>query len=73
MGFLLPGAKLWTYTTGGSVFSSPAVANGVVYAGSNDGNVYAFDLAGRAAAVKRPALAHLHPNYTLHPQHGRPA
>jgi len=30
------GAKLWSYTTGDVVNSSPAVANGVVYFGSED-------------------------------------
>jgi len=35
------GAKLWNYTSGGGV-ESPAVANGVVYVGSEDGNVYAI-------------------------------
>ena len=34
---------LWTYQTGGEVFSSPCVVNGVVYIGSNDNNVYALD------------------------------
>jgi outer membrane protein assembly factor BamB len=34
----------WSYTTGGEVWSSPAVANGVVYVGSYDGRVYAFGL-----------------------------
>jgi len=38
------GAKLWSYTTGGRVGSSPAVANGVVYIGSLDKKVYAFAL-----------------------------
>ncbi len=38
------GAKLWSYTTGDTVYSSPAVANGVVYVGSFDNNVYAFAL-----------------------------
>jgi eukaryotic-like serine/threonine-protein kinase len=38
------GAKLWSYATGSPVNSSPAVANGVVYVGSEDGNVYAFGL-----------------------------
>jgi len=38
------GAKLWSYTTGNEVISSPAVANGVVYVGSADGKVYAFGL-----------------------------
>jgi outer membrane protein assembly factor BamB len=33
---------LWTYTTGGPVQSPPVVVNGVVYVGSNDGNVYAL-------------------------------
>ena len=34
----------WQYTTGGQVNSSPAVANGVVYVGSNDGKLYVFGL-----------------------------
>jgi outer membrane protein assembly factor BamB len=38
------GALLWTYTTGDGVQSSPAVANGVVYASSDDHKVYAFGL-----------------------------
>ena len=33
----------WSYTTGGDVTSSPAVANGVVYVGSCDDNVYALN------------------------------
>ena len=33
----------WSYTTGFLVTSSPAVANGVVYVGSFDGNVYALN------------------------------
>ena len=36
------GATIWTYTTGGEVYSSPAVAYGVVYVGSNDGKLYAI-------------------------------
>jgi len=36
-------ALKWTYATGGYVWSSPAVANGVVYVGSYDGNIYALD------------------------------
>jgi outer membrane protein assembly factor BamB len=40
-------APLWTATTGGELgMSSPAVANGVVYVGSQDGKVYALDAAG---------------------------
>jgi outer membrane protein assembly factor BamB len=38
---------LWTGATGYVIeFSSPAVANGVVYIGSADGNLYAFSAAG---------------------------
>src|ERR1035437_4035088 len=38
------GALVWKYTTnGGIIFSSPAVANGVVYIGSEDGNLYALN------------------------------
>ena len=36
------GAKVWNYTTGDAVDSSPAVANGVVYVGSGDYKVYAL-------------------------------
>ena len=36
----------WTATTGAAVHSSPAVVNGVVYVGSADGNLYAFDATG---------------------------
>jgi len=34
---------VWNYTTGSAVPSSPAVANGVVYVGSYDGNIYALN------------------------------
>jgi outer membrane protein assembly factor BamB len=34
---------LWSYATGNSVYSSPAVANGVVYLGSYDHKVYALN------------------------------
>src|SRR5205823_9213817 len=39
-------SPLWTAATGADVYSSPAVANGVVYVGSQDGKLYAFDAAG---------------------------
>jgi outer membrane protein assembly factor BamB len=37
------GHILWKAQTGGAIESSPAVNYGMVYVGSNDGNVYAFD------------------------------
>ena len=36
------GALLWSYATNGGIVSSPAVVNGIVYFGSNDGYVYAL-------------------------------
>ena len=39
-------ATAWTGATGNGVYSSPAVANGAVYVGSDDGKLYAFDAAG---------------------------
>jgi len=39
------GARIWNYTTGGAVASSPAVADNIVYVGSNDNNIYALDAA----------------------------
>jgi hypothetical protein len=36
---------LWTFTTGGAVETSPAVVDGIVYFGSDDGYVYAVDAA----------------------------
>jgi hypothetical protein len=46
-GNTLPVASLssWIYTTGGEVESGPAVAAGVVYAGSDDRKLYALDAA----------------------------
>ena len=37
------GAKLWSYKTGTGA-DSPIVANGVVYVGDYNGNIYAFGL-----------------------------
>jgi outer membrane protein assembly factor BamB len=37
------GDKIWNYTTGGAVDSSPAVANGRVYFQSNDGYLYSIN------------------------------
>lgn len=40
-----PGQKIWSFRTGDEVHSAPTVANGVVYFGSNDKNLYALDAA----------------------------
>jgi outer membrane protein assembly factor BamB len=41
----LPIKPAWKFDTGGKVRSSPAVAGGVVYAGSDSGELFALDLA----------------------------
>ena len=41
------GAKLWSYTSGGYMLSSATVANGMVYVGTSDQNIYAFGLPDR--------------------------
>jgi len=42
----------WKFQTGGKVISSPAVANGMAFVGSTDGNVYAVDLESGAQKWK---------------------
>lgn len=42
----------WKFHTGGSVVSSPAVADGTIYVGSTDGNLYALALDSGAAKWK---------------------
>lgn len=37
--------RKWSYRTGGYITSSPAVVNGIVYVGSEDGSLYALDAA----------------------------
>ncbi len=69
------GALLWSYTTGGTVETRPAIANGVVYVGSDDGKVYAFGLTGgtrtkgasakHEAAPNPPDLRTLRPDLNL--------
>ncbi len=44
----------WTGATGKSIFSSPAVANGVVYVGSQDDKLYAFRASGCGASACSP-------------------
>ena len=47
---------IWNATTGGPVKSSPAVANGVVYVGSDDSHLYAFDAAGKTECTAASCL-----------------
>jgi outer membrane protein assembly factor BamB len=56
----------WKFHTGGLIISSPAIANGLAYVGSTDGNLYAIDLNSgtmkwkfetKARVVSSPAAA----------------
>jgi outer membrane protein assembly factor BamB/tRNA A-37 threonylcarbamoyl transferase component Bud32 len=49
---VIGGAGPWVFETGDKVYSSPLVADGVVYIGSNDGNLYALD-AGNGSEIWR--------------------
>ena len=53
---------------GGAVKSSPTVANGVVYVGSEDDNLYAFNLPGAAIATPKPTPKTLRPDPNLLPR-----
>lgn len=40
------GQQIWNYTTGDEITSSPAIADGVLFIGSFDNNVYALNISG---------------------------
>ena len=42
-GFTADQCDLWQFATGSYIYFSPSVADGVVYAGSDDGNLYALN------------------------------
>ena len=42
-GILPTNTELWRFKTGNTIYSSPAVSNGIVYVGSDDKNLYAID------------------------------
>jgi outer membrane protein assembly factor BamB len=56
---------IWTYTTGGDVYSSPAVVDGRVYVGSDDNKVYCLEASTGAhiwnyttgGGLRNPAVA----------------
>ena len=45
----------WKFSTGGAVFSTPAISQGVLYVGSTDGNLYAIDAQSGTQKWKFPA------------------
>lgn len=54
------GKKIWQYTTGDVVHSTPAVANGSIYFGSFDGNVYALNIADGSLIWKFKTIGQLY-------------
>jgi outer membrane protein assembly factor BamB len=64
------GAVIWKFGPGGGVFNSPAVLDGRVYFGANDGDVYALDATtgklvwkfptGNLSSLLNPAVADGH-------------
>ncbi len=50
------GAPRWSATTGGHVESAPAVGNGVVYVGSDDGKLSAYDANGVTGCSGTPVV-----------------
>ena len=50
------GDFLWSYQTGGNVYSSPAVVDGVAYFGSYDGNVYAVGQLANSSGSTIPSI-----------------
>ncbi len=48
------GTRLYSYTTGGKLYAAPSVANGQIFTGGIDGNVYAFGLPGTPPPTPTP-------------------
>ena len=48
------GKLRWSSLSGDAIDSSPAIANGVLYIGSNDHKLYAFNASGCASASCSP-------------------
>jgi outer membrane protein assembly factor BamB len=62
--------EAWRAVTGGAVTGALTVANGQVFVGSGDDNLYAYDLTGSGQTKQpapRPDPATLHPNWELQP------
>lgn len=51
---LATGNKVWTTTLGHNTWTTPAVVNGLLYTGSEDGNMYAIDAYNGAVQWKYP-------------------
>jgi outer membrane protein assembly factor BamB len=63
---LATGAERWRYATAGTVWSSPAVAGGLVFVGSGSGTLYALDAATGALAWRLAAEGPMFSSPVLH-------
>ena len=57
------GSRLYNYTTGGILYAAPSIAEGQIYVGGVDGNVYAFGLPTKTPPSP-PTDAHCPQNWT---------
>src|SRR5689334_15198334 len=61
-----PGELKWSFTTAGPVRSSPVIgANGLVYFGSLDGNVYALEASGGVERWRYKQEQEIHSSPTI--------
>ena len=65
------GRLLWQYVTGNAISSTPVIANGLVYIGSWDNNLYSFGLGVSNTGSEKPRLGSLKPNLSLKLARGR--
>ena len=66
----MSGKEAWSFQTGARIDSSPALAGGRGYVGSNDGKLYVFDYVERQ---DRPAVRRRWATCPHHPQSRRAA
>jgi outer membrane protein assembly factor BamB len=63
---LVFGDARWSFKTNGKVFSSPLINNGVMYIGSEDGNLYAIDIGTGVLKWKFKTGGAIHSTATFH-------
>jgi outer membrane protein assembly factor BamB len=48
------GGLIWSFQTGGNIYSSPAIANGIAYFGAYDGKLYAVGASNDGGNIAIP-------------------
>jgi len=54
---LTGGARLWSFTTGGFIYGSPAISGGRIFVASSDGFLYAFGVGGGSGPTPSTTLS----------------